>query len=660
MKKNVSLLLVVLGLALIAAYFIKKRPGTQRPRGAELAPAETIFFAHLSDVQRTTERFRQTELSKLWNEPEVQAFLEKPRAQAPNNAQMERQIERLKRLKVGEGFVAVASIDGPTPIMVGGFSYAGSRTEVEAMLEEAHVEMRRTRPAVKADLVPYGPHEIATFTEGEFTVAEAYVENWVFISNERALLERTLDRYDGKGEPAAQTLARDENFRQSLEPLPGDRDALVFAQLGTLMDRLLALMAATGQKPDAKQIEELKKAKAVAAATKLDGPRFRDTMFVLSPGAAKAPALARHSLALSSTATLLYYAAAMPATLEIPETTMAPLAMLVPGFVNLQKALSDKSLTLADIPKAFGPELSTLLEWPKTAMQPALIAALDVRDQAKAQAFLEVITGGQLGQPAWVRKEQDGVVFYTVPQQGLVLVAPTLALSEKFLVLGLSADAVSGALTRLKDGTARLNTSSAYTAAEGTVSAPTSSYGYLDLRGVFERAYGTFRPFLAMTLAFSPDAAKYIDVAKLPSTETISKHLGTIVYSQSASERGVLVESTGTLTFNQALVGVIAGGVAAAMPTLKNLSGAGGIDPAKLFAPPTQAPTRGQQSPPLLEATPPVSPTDPTAQPAPPASAVDPAPDGVAPSPTTPPAPGPAAPQPPSPAPPPPSEPEPA
>ena len=78
MKKIVSILLVIVFLAMVAAFFIH-RATRYHPRGAELVPAETVFFLHLPDLRATAERFRQTELFKLGEEPEVQAFLAQPR-----------------------------------------------------------------------------------------------------------------------------------------------------------------------------------------------------------------------------------------------------------------------------------------------------------------------------------------------------------------------------------------------------------------------------------------------------------------------------------------------------------------------------------------------------------------------------------------------------
>jgi hypothetical protein len=94
------------------------------------------------------------------------------------------------------------------------------------------------------------------------------------------------------------------------------------------------------------------------------------------------------------------------------------------------------------------------------------------------------------------------------------------------------------------------------------------------------------RPFIAMSLAFSPDSGKYIDAGKLPNTETIAKHLTPSVYSQAVTEEGTLIESVGTLTFNQVFVGTIGGAIAAAFPMIESaLAGGLNLDPSSLLNP---------------------------------------------------------------------------
>ena len=144
-----------------------------------------------------------------------------------------------------------------------------------------------------------------------------------------------------------------------------------------------------------------------------------------------------------------------------------------------------------------------------------------------------------------------------------------MALTDQFLIVGLSEETISTGIQRLQAKRSPLGKTPEYQAASKVVSVPTEAFGYLDTRRLFERGYGIFRPFLAMSLAFNPDGGQYIDAGKLPTTDAVSRHLTPSIYSQTTTEHGTLIESAGTLTFNQALIGVFAGAGAAALPTLK-------------------------------------------------------------------------------------------
>jgi hypothetical protein len=603
MKKVIPLVLVLVAVA-AAAYVFWKKGLTHHTRATELAPVETIFFAQLPDLRRTAARWPQTGLAQIGQEPEVQAFLARPRAQ-PEWKQVEEKLAQLAQIEPGEAFVAVTSIDGAEPRFLAGLSFSGRKAAVEALLAEPRANLKRAWPAGKSDVTMQGKTEIETFTYQETTVAEAYCADWYFISNDLELLRRTIEATPhGLG---ANGLGANELFQKATQRLPSEGEAVLFAQIGVLSDRLVSLLVASGQAPDPKQVAELKKMQALAWGTKFEGAQMRDTLFVLSPGNAAEPPLARSTLAFSSADTFLTYAMALPATLDVPESSLA-LGMFIPGFGAMEKALGDQGLKWADLAKAFGPESGAVVNWAQNSPQPSALLACEVRDAAKAKSFVNVFTGGVAGSLPWGRQENEGVTLYQSPAgSGLISITPCLALTEHFLVLGFSMPEVTGAIAQLKTGQSSIAATPAFTRASKAIGVPTSGFGYLDLKTLFERGYGMLRPFIAMSLAFSPDAGKYVDAGKLPSTEVISKHLAPSIYSQSVTADGTLVESVGTLTFNQVLVGAVGGTVAAAYPLIKNaLAGGLKLDPSTFsLPPPSGAPTSPPPAPTPTPAIPP-------------------------------------------------------
>ncbi len=584
MKKLLIYTVALLAFATAALVVYKKTIGAHVP-AAFLLPGETLLFVDVPNLPRTALRWPKTGLAKMLAEPEMQVFLEKSRSQNGMMKSWDEKLRQVLRLAPREAFAAVTSIEGPTPKWIVGCAFLGRKSEAVALLAEPRAELRRAWPAGKSDIGTHGKVEVETFTYGDAVIAEAFQADWYFVSNDVALLHQTLDAGAlPKGAPDA--LGTREVFKKATARLPAEGDTLVFAQLGSLTERVKSLLVASGQTVDPKQLADLQRMQALAWGTKLEGAKVRDTIFLLAPGGPSEAELPRHALALTAADTFLYYGMALPAKIEMPESTGllgGYLTMLAP----MEKALAGQGLKWGDLTQAFGPELGVVADWGIEAPDPSALVAVDVRDPAKARAFVDVFTGTAPGTPPWTREDKDGVTIFQSPAgAGLLPISPTLALSEKFLVLGFSPAAAQTAIARPKSGQAAVTQTPAYQGAVKSVGQPTSGFGYLDLRALFERSYGTMRPLLALALATGAEADQGFDMGKFPSAETLSRHFQPSVYSQSANAEGTLVESSGTLTFNQVLMAAIGGGVAAALPLLEKTLGDGlKVDPT-LLAPP--------------------------------------------------------------------------
>ena len=613
--KKIFIGFFILAAAICAAFVFLKKATIHRSRAAELVPAETIFFAHFPDLRRTAQRWPQTAMAQIWAEPEVQAFLEKPRAKAPEMKLWREKLEQIDRVALGEAFFAVTSIDGPQPRMIAGFSFSGRKADVAALLVEPHNALKTEWPAGKSDLATYAGAEVETFTYPNGVLAESFLGDWYFVSNDLNLLHSTMDAAARPSNP--NSLGAQDLFKQAVAPIPTEGDALLFTQVGALSERLVSLMAASGQAIDAKEIADLKKIRAITWGSKIEGSQWRDTIFVLSPGEKPESAMPLHATVLTAPETLLYYAMSVPSTADMPKSTLA-LSALIPGLQAMDVALAARGLKWNDFGKAFGPEFGTVMDWNSEAAQPSALFALDVRDAAKAKGFADAFSGSSGVE--WGRKEVGGVTIYQAPAGGLLSLSPTIALTDRFFVIGLSPETVKLGLARLKKGQSAIVQNGAYQEAAKSVSSPNAGFGYLDLKAFFERSYGTLRPFIAMSLAFNPEAGKYLDASKLPGTESISKHLGPCVYSQSVSADGTLMESVGPLTFHQILIGGFGGGLAAAFPMIESaMAGGMKLDPNLLQTKPGAAAPAlpGLPAPAAPAATPQATPT-PQAAPTPP------------------------------------------
>jgi hypothetical protein len=576
--KRLFAVLMVLAVAAAAVFIVGKRWLTHHPRAAQLAPAETILFVQLPDTLTTSRRFTQTALWRIANEPEVQDAFANAQRKSPLFEDWSKFASVLPR----EGFAAVTSLDGKLPTFVAGFAFSGPRKWVEDVAANWRGAMREVWPAGKSDLLTHGDYEIETFADKDFAVAETIASGWYLISNDLDLLRHTLDRLDAKPGVGA-SLAESAIFQAALEPLPREPDALVVAQAGPLIERLASLLVASGQQNDPAAFDDLRKTKAIAFASKFDGALCRDSIFVLQSESKPERPLARHALGLSSPESMLLYTAALPVALELSEKS-ADLLALIPGWDAVNAALAEKGLTLADLPKAFGPEIGGVLDWPEGAERPAPLLVLDVRDAQKATALVELLTGGKIEGFTWRTQESDGATIFTNTDFALGELEPTIAIDGSFVIAGLDPGSVSAALARLKSGGATLSTSARFAAASQSVAAATTGFGYLDVRGLFERTYSLAKPAFTATLAATEEAGQYFDAGKLPDAPVIAQHLSPLVYSQAATARGTLVESSGPVSLSQLFAGAIAAAIGVGAPALEAAQADGKLpDPSQLL-----------------------------------------------------------------------------
>ena len=287
---------------------------------------------------------------------------------------------------------------------------------------------------------------------------------------------------------------------------------------------------------------------------------------------------------MSSDSTLLYSAIQIGESLHWPSSALASVHPWARGLGDFRKALGQWGVSPEDIGRVFGPELGILLDWPAESNQPGLTLALDLRDHERVRGLLDSVSEQSSGKGFWMREQRGNAWIYTVPvSSGLTLATPVVGLTEGFLCFSSSASAADFQLSRLRAGQRGLASMPSFETASRSVVQPSGAYGYLDLRGAFERAYGTFRPFLAMALTLAPETAGYVDASKLPGVEPIARHLGPVVFSASGTELGTYVECVGPLAFSQLLFGAAGGALCASIPNFDVLRAVGGGEAGRLL-----------------------------------------------------------------------------
>src|ERR1044072_4001836 len=99
MKKLVVILLLATAVAF--AVWFGMRSGSPKISSATvtaLLPQETVAFLHVPDVREARAQWHESELYKLWREPAVQAFLQKPLAQNDAASTAGEKLQQLEQL----------------------------------------------------------------------------------------------------------------------------------------------------------------------------------------------------------------------------------------------------------------------------------------------------------------------------------------------------------------------------------------------------------------------------------------------------------------------------------------------------------------------------------------------------------------------------------
>ncbi len=601
MKKILPVLIVLLALgAAGATVFLYQKPGMGGGGSASASvgflPAETLLLLSVPDPQETATEWKTTDLYKIWTEPSVQAFLAKPLAKIPPNKDVDDTLAQIGRVNPRNLFVALTALDEKNnkPHGLAGFQFRGTNADVEQLLAKPKEALRGKNPTGKADLTKYQEHSLETYTDTDGDmIASVYVNDWYFVSNDLALLKATLDRVDHRAAASAPTLESDVDFKTVLAKLPAHPATLIYAKPRIFFDRIFALAASSGQTMNEEQLAEIRKIKAMAATTSIDNGKLRDTIYSLAPGHhSYGGPLQLSALPLTSADTLLFYAGLLqiPDHYKLPANPgTGPNAMGYAMLGQYAKLLQDRGLTVESFNAAFGHELSVQLDWAAASNQPSLVISLDVHDPAASAKFLDSLikmapwptsakgaTADGTDSPSWQLSDADGLVYRTLAIPNVNFVSPTLTLTDKHLIVGLSMAGVHEAVAHEKAAGTNFTASEAYKTAAAAVGKPNFATTYVDAKPLFERTYSALKPLALFGAAFAgPQVNDYVDLSKLPDGDAIAKHLTPIILSEKSDDQGLLLESVGPVTFVQATagIGVVAG--AAAVPILQKQFAAG-------------------------------------------------------------------------------------
>ena len=546
---------LLIALAAVAAggvvYTVRHAKSTSNAAVTALLPRGTVALVHLPDFNRSRGDWHQTDIYKLCEEPAVRDFLNRPLSKVPHRSTTSQTLSDLEKLSPKDAFVAVTSIEENNPHFVGGFRFRGSENDADKIISKWIAEFLPGSPTHenvdyeqhKIDIVGVAPNQIATVYDGQ----------WFFASNDLAELKTVLDRADGREKDRQTILEGDEAFRAAMAHMPASYALFFYVQPKGVSERLASLRNAIGAAGN--QNAMVDQLRSICGATRFESGKMRDVLFVGMPQTQPDRKLTRSSLDLGTADTFLYLA-----TLINPDNIARLNQAALPAGTWLQKvfnATAGARMTVDDWKAAFDLELGSLADWPQNSHWPSIIATLRVKDFARASKLVEVVTHAIDEDAAWTKTEKNGVLYFSMPTPAALLaITPTLALSNRALIVGLDSASVESAINRTPPSSSGLSSSSTYKAAARAVTAPTGAFIYVDTSLLYMRLDAALRPMLLMSAAFMPAISDYVDIGKLPAPEIVAKHLSPIVSSQRYEGDGYVTDSVGPVTLSEAAVGL--------------------------------------------------------------------------------------------------------
>jgi hypothetical protein len=575
MKKVIvvfHLLAAVSTAALI--YFVTRN--TPAPHAADLLPESTLVFLDIPDVTQARADFSKTELYALWQEPEVRAFLDKPltalrgassSAGAPNASVLNLILNAMQ----GEVFLALTHITifpSFNPGLIAGVDVRHNRLEVVAGLYELESRLKQTYPSGNFQDKKYlGVKYTIWETRTGYPVCHAFFGSLAVFTLGEDTMRDTIACYTGQAPPDFKRLAASAKFQNIEQHASQNHEFLAYLNVEEALGLVGPLLALS---PQASGVyDKLQRIQASGVSMSFMDRGVEDVGFVAysQGGPKRSSPVKRKTLALTAPDTHLYAvgSADLPGMYEegMQSLSQSGNASLMLAVGQFQKALRDQGIRVReDILERIGPELAMIGNWRSGARSPDVAIVGEITEPDKLRPALDsamnALKRSALGdddKAPWDETEAAGQKLRTV-RIGAGLFAPTYTATDQFFILASTPDYARTLLSQAKDSKPTLATSTTYQQSMNRLSPNGISYGYADLRGLFDPLYA-----MARRGASQIGSNEFVDVDKLPPSETIARHLFPFVSTTVVGPQDATSTSFSPLGKFMALAAIGGGGV---------------------------------------------------------------------------------------------------
>ncbi len=561
MKKPAIIAIVIVLAVAGAAFYLSLRP-KPAPKAADLLPETTLLYVAVPDFPKSRHQLQQTQLYALWQEPDVQAFLAPLRAALAGSWLDQALEERALGLLQGELFLAVTRV-APNLGIVAGADVRGKQTEAQAFLKLGEHEFARRFPGAVATQKRYlGVDYEVWENPANAKLCHAFLNSLLVATPDEDLLRDLITRFTGQAPVEARPLSASASFQNALRHAPDGHAAVGFLNFRGLLGLAGPLLALAPQSAGA--LRALADIESVAATVTFTDGLVHDFGLISYAGTnhVAAPPVERRTLALTSPDTSWYAVRAADLAAfyrqAMDSVALSGNATLTSAAARFDGELRRRGLRLdEDVLQRVGPELAWIGAWREGARWPDIALVAEVREAAALRPKLDAAMDALATNRTWETQTYLGETVRTLTG-GAAPVAPTYAVTEKFLIVASNPDYARALVAQSKGSAPTLVGNASFTGALGRVPASAATFTWCDVPRVFTALY---------TLARANAASNsFLDFDKLPKAETLSEHLAPYVSATVDTPSWETTTTFSTLGKPLTLVVAAAGAWAAAQP----------------------------------------------------------------------------------------------
>ncbi len=618
--------ILAVSLALGPEAMLLAEPATPEARPAApdlLFPEDTLVYVACPDAAAAKAAFWQSALGKILSEPAVKEGLSAQRAaflafldaltqqgKIPSDPAV---LEKGKALLEKTGLTweeACGILDGPVAFgWMGAEAFEGEEGKVEARAaliarvkdgERVRGILQTLWRGILAEAPEAGGPVVARQAGGDpvyafripgagFSPEFVISGHWVLVTTGASTTDAFLSAIAAGSAP--RPLANAPRYADCQRRLQGSGvpSVQVYADFGTLLQQAEAslkdLPAAAEAAPKVSKVLDvlgLRGAKAFASVTRFDGMETsaqsvlvtegtRTGLLALLAGGEAPLPLAGLGKDVAQIGVVRYDPAGFWDLARKVTEAIEPEAV-GEAREGLREAEADVGVSFRDLAEALGPEV--LVTQGGITGIPGVkdfLVRVRLRDPARASAAIEALLAGLDAQ-----LQGDGMQIATqklagqdvrVLRGGQIPVAPCLAITPEWLLIGVTLPGMRKGLEALQPGAAALADGEAFKAATAKVPAKGGSFAFDDLKARFPGDYAQMIQACQMgsMAAAAAGVPMPVDLAALPPAEVIVPHLGPSVARAWSAAEGLRTESWGYVSMSGGPAVVVVVGIAVAL-----------------------------------------------------------------------------------------------